>query len=77
MECGLHILEALEPGIDEAVRRTDELDALDRLEEYAKEVGELFRQVDTNLKQFCFDLREKTRPLKTILDMCRGGEQHA
>jgi hypothetical protein len=74
---GHQLLEALEPGIDEAVRRADEPDAVARLSAYTNEVGDLFRLVDRRLKEFCFDLRAKTRPLKTILDMCRVEARHA
>jgi hypothetical protein len=76
VEEGHHGLEALEPAIDAAVRRGDEPDAVARLNDYANEVGELFRRVDTLLKEFCFELRAKTRPLKTILDMCRVEVRH-
>ena len=76
MEEGHRILEALEPEIEAAVRRGDEPDAVARLNAYFNEVGDLFRLVDSKLKEFCFDLRGKTRPLKTILDMCRVEAQH-
>jgi hypothetical protein len=71
MEEGRRNLEALEPEIEAAVLRGDEPDAVARISAYFNEEGDLFRLVDNNLKQFCFALREKTRPLKTIIDMAR------
>lgn len=71
VEDGHQILVALEPAIEEAVKRGDEPQAAALLAAYTNEVGDLFRLVDHRLKEFCFELRTRTRPLKTILDMCR------
>jgi hypothetical protein len=76
VEEGHRELEAREPDIEAAVLRGDEPGAVALLTDYYNEVGDWFRRVDSNLKEFCFDLREKTRPLKTILDMCRGGARN-
>jgi hypothetical protein len=71
MEEGHRNLQALEPEIEAAVMRGDEPNAVAQVNAYFNEVGDLFRLVDNNLKEFCFALREKTRPLKTIIDMAR------
>jgi hypothetical protein len=71
MEEGHRNLETLEPGIEAAVLQGDEPEAVALFNEYYNEVGDLFRLLDNDLKEFCFALREKTRPLKTILDMVR------
>jgi hypothetical protein len=74
---GHALLQTLEPEIEAAVLRGDEIDAVARLVAYFNEAGDLFRLVDGKLKEFCFELRDKTRPLKTILDMCRAGVRDA
>ena len=76
VEEGHQYLTALEPGIEDSVRRGDEPDAMARFGEYANEVGELFLQVDDRLKDFCAALRDRTRPLTTILGMCRREVPH-
>lgn len=76
MGSGHRALNKMERDIEAAVGRGDECDAQERIAEYANEVGDLFRRYDHRLKEFCFDLREKTRSLKTILDMCRLEKQY-
>jgi hypothetical protein len=71
-------LEDLETGIEQAFERKDRAaDILALLDEYSNEVGELFRQVDGELKEFCARLREKTQPLKAILEQSEPEPQNA
>ncbi len=72
-----HDLEELEADIEATVARGDDAGAMDRLNNYCNEIGELFREVDSKLKEFCGELRERTRPLKTILEQCQPEPQHA
>jgi hypothetical protein len=71
-------LEEIEAGIKAAFTRGDEAsDILGLLNDYANEVGELFREVDGELKEFCAELREKTQPLKAILQQIEPEPQNA
>jgi hypothetical protein len=71
-------LEQLEAGIKAAFARGDKPgDILGLLNDYANEVGELFREVDSNLKTFCAELRETTQPLKAILQQIEPEPQNA
>jgi hypothetical protein len=70
-------LEQLEADIKEAIARGDKAsDILGLLNDYANEVGELFREVDSNLKTFCAELRETTLPLKAILQQIEPEPQN-
>jgi hypothetical protein len=70
-------LEDLEAGIELAFKRDEKgADVLALLSEYSNEVGELFREVDSELKDFCAKLREKTQPLKAILDQLEPEPQN-
>lgn len=73
----LGILVPLEGDVESAIAGADADTAEALLADYANEIGDLFRCVDRHLKDFCFELREKTRPLKIILDMCRLEVRHA
>jgi hypothetical protein len=71
-------LEPIEAEIKTVIARGDETNAiLSRLESYAKEVGGVFREVDSNLKEFCGELRENTLPLKAILQQCEPEPENA
>lgn len=74
VRAGLDVLDTLAPPIDAAVLERDEQRAVDHLSEYFVQVGATFREVDTNLKEFCHRLRDTTLPLKTILEQCRSVE---
>jgi TIR domain len=70
-------LEQLEAEIKAAIARDDKAsDVLGLLNDYANEVGELFREVDSNLKTFCAELRETTLPLKAILQQIEPEPQN-
>jgi hypothetical protein len=70
-------LEQLETGIKAAIARGGKAsDILELLNDYANEVGELFREVDSNLKTFCAELRETTLPLKAILEQIEPEPQN-
>src|SRR5262249_35029788 len=72
-----HDLEELEAGIEAAFARDDKADdILALLNDYSNEVEELFREVDSELKEFCAELREKTQPLKAILEQIQPETQH-
>ena len=63
-------LVAIESEIDTAVGRGEEQAALNLLRMYFMSVSTVFRNVDTNLKDFCMRLSEVNQSLKTVLDMC-------
>ena len=70
-------LADLEAGIEAASARGDKAgDILWLINEYATEVGELFRTVDRELKDFCAKLRETTQPLKAILQQSEPDAQN-
>jgi hypothetical protein len=71
-------LEPIEADIKTVIASGGETSAiLSRIERYAKEVGEVFREVDSNLKEFCGELRETTLPLKSILQQCEPEPENA
>jgi hypothetical protein len=71
-------LEDLETGIEAAFKRGDRaIDILALLNDYSNEIGELFREADGELKEFCAELREKTQPLKAILEQVAPEPQNA
>ena len=71
-------LKSIEDDIKTVIARGDETSAiLARLQKYAKEIGRVFRDVDSNLKEFCGDLRKTTLPLKTILQQTEPEPQDA
>jgi hypothetical protein len=60
-------LEEIEAGIEAAFEGGNEVrDILDLLDEYSNEVGNLFRTVDRELKEFCAKLGDKTQLLSVI-----------
>jgi hypothetical protein len=70
-------LKDLEAGIVDAVDRHDKVDTiLALLYRYANEVGDLFRKLDAELKEFCADLRERTQPVKAVLQQIGPERQH-
>ncbi|QOZ37395.1 toll/interleukin-1 receptor domain-containing protein [Bradyrhizobium sp. CCBAU 53421] len=70
-------LEELETGIGTAIAAGDKAGiVLGLLNDYANEVGELFREVDGDLKRFCAELRETTLPLKAILQQIEPEPQN-
>jgi hypothetical protein len=64
------VLVEIERDIDEAIERTEENNAKDQLNEYFREVGKVFRDVDSSLKSFCEKLNQVSEPLKTVLSKC-------
>lgn len=71
MEAGLPDLEERESLIEKAVATGNSPEATKQLDAYFNEVGELFREIDTKLKEFSIALRYQTAPLKTILAQVR------
>jgi Domain of unknown function (DUF4062) len=63
-------LVAIESEIEEAVGRGEQQKVLALVQEYFRSVSTVFRDVDTNLKEFCMRLSDVNQPLKTVLDMC-------
>ncbi len=64
---GDRLLASEEPAIADAVKAGDEGRAAELLADYANDVGELFREVDTQLKEFSNALRTRTESLKLML----------
>ncbi|MGZ8253534.1 MAG: toll/interleukin-1 receptor domain-containing protein [Burkholderiaceae bacterium] len=60
-------LASEEPAIAAAVEAGDEARAAELLADYANDVGELFRTVDAQLKEFSTALRTRTESLKLML----------
>jgi hypothetical protein len=63
-------VESLERDIDDVVEGRNTVEALSLLRAYFQEMGHLFRDVDTALKEFCKRLREHTQRLESILARC-------
>ena len=61
------LLASEEPAIAEAVKAGDEAQAAELLADYANDLGELFREVDAQLKEFSNALRARTESRKLML----------
>jgi TIR domain len=64
-------LAAIEGEIEATVVQGDEPAAFDRLREYFRSVGSVFRDVDGGLRDFCLRLSDVNQPLKVVLSLCR------
>lgn len=63
-------LLALESQIETEVAKGDEQAVLNSMKAYFQTVGTVFKNEDTNLKDFCIRLSEVSQPLQAILAVC-------
>lgn len=74
---GLNLLDSIGLYLKSAVERGDEPTAAALMNDYFNEVGDLFRKVDANLKEFCISLRAITKSLKDNLEISTPQARHA
>ena len=67
MQSSVAYIVGLEPEIEKAIQEAKESEAINLLAYYFNEVGDVFRDADQNLKEFCRDLRGKTAGMREIL----------